>query len=99
MLALHGELEVDGNFWVASNRAIYIEPKPTSANRRWGPIKTKRIPYEWVRDLSEQRRGGCVERTLRITNDRGNMEISGNFKVLLSAKLTEVILEQLAARK
>lgn len=95
MLAYQGELDADGNFWTASDRAIYIEAKPTSANRRRGPITTKRIPYEWVDDFSENR-GPLIQRTLTITNDRGSTEISGTFKHLAASKLTQVMTEHIA---
>lgn len=64
MLALHEELEDDGSLWVASNRAVYIEPKPAKGRR--GPIKTKRIPYEWIEDVSERRHGAYLEQRVRI---------------------------------
>lgn len=91
---MQGELGPNGNLWTASNRAIYIELKPTSANCRRGPITVKRIPYEWVDDFSENR-GAVIQRNLKITNDRGSMEISGTFEHLRFSKLGQVITEHI----
>jgi hypothetical protein len=62
------DLTNEGNLWLASDRALYIEPTPSRRNRRVGrfPGIGLRIPYERILSIHETSRGREATCTVQL---------------------------------
>lgn len=97
LLAYDSEVDPEGYFWVASNRAVYVERKDTDSNRRQRKLHTDRWPYGDIKDVAERNDGSTRERVLTVVGETlAARQITGRFRNRRSLKMTDVIRNHLA---
>lgn len=76
-ITFRGEEPVNGDHWVVTDRAIYMQTTGTRYNRRHlGQMRTTRFPFESVEGVTRHARGSTTELRLWLDDSRS---ISGIF--------------------
>jgi hypothetical protein len=80
-----------GDVWVVSNRAIYINSKPTRANRRQDHDRHLRIPHAFVTRIKHAEKSDMATLTVVTLHDGTVREYSGLLRVDDANHLARVV--------
>lgn len=79
-ITLKGEEPVNGDVWVVTDKAIYMQTRASPDNRRLGQIRTRRFPFQSLEDVTQRARGSTTELHLRVHPPlNGAQSVSGIF--------------------